>query len=303
MFDKQINSDNDYNIKSSNIKDSLHEFSQIIQDFNKINTKEIGPTTNNINKYILDDGDLSFIINKLVDIIFNEINEGRDEKLIKKHSLNFINNHKIDLPELYNWLLNNQNNSDFMYIFGYLNYHGIGTNFNKQKAIELYQKAAQLENSIAQFNLANMYIHGNGVDKDYNLAFELTKKLAGKEIPIAIDKLGHCYYNGIGTDINNQKAFELFQKATDLGNSTGMNDLGYCYYSGTGTVVDKQKGYELYKKAANMDHYIAQFNLAYMYEIGNGVKKDIDQAIYWYKKSAEKGYYYAQNKLKILSGK
>ena len=55
--------------------------------------------------------------------------------------LNYINNHvKISQEIIYNWLLNNQNNSNYIYLLGYFNYHGIGTDLNKQKAIQLYQK-------------------------------------------------------------------------------------------------------------------------------------------------------------------
>ncbi|GBC06382.1 hypothetical protein RclHR1_00680026 [Rhizophagus clarus] len=289
MFNKQINSND---IITSNTNNLLHENI-------KIDIKEIEPTTKNINENIFEE-ELSIVIDEIVDIILQGLNEGKDEKPIKQEVLKFINDHKIDLTELYNWLLNNQNNSNSIYMFGYLNYYGIGTDINKQKTIKLYQKAAKLENITAQLNLANMYIHGNGVDINHNKAFKLSEKLAKKGIPNAINKLGHCYHKGVGTKVDFQKAFELFQKATDLGNSNGMINLGYCYHNGIGTEIDEQKTFELFQKAANLGNDIAQYNLATMYEIGNGVKKDINLAIYWYKKSAEQGYKDAQYELKRL---
>ena len=117
----------------------------------------------------------------------------------------------------------------------------------RKKAFKLYQKASELENSVAQLSLAKMYVDGDGIDKDHNKAFALSKKLAKKYYPSGINLLGCCYHVGIGTDINVPKAFILYQKATDLGND------------------------------------FAQYNLALMYENGIVVKKDIDQAIYWYK--------------------
>ena len=69
-----------------------------------------------------------------------EIKE-KDEEIIRKYDVfNYINNHKILSQEIYHWLLNNQNNSNSIYLLGYFNYHGIGTDLNKQKAIQLYQK-------------------------------------------------------------------------------------------------------------------------------------------------------------------
>ena len=38
-------------------------------------------------------------------------------------------------------------------MLGHCYYDGIGTHIDKQKAFELYQKAAKLENSAAQYNL------------------------------------------------------------------------------------------------------------------------------------------------------
>jgi TPR repeat protein len=331
MSNIQFNLDN---MNPSNLDNSLYDSYQIIQNFNKMNIKEIGPTTGNINKNIFE-GDLNIVIDELVNIIFKGLNEGKDEEVLKHHVLDYINDHKIMIQEIYNWLLNNHYNSNSICLLGYFNYYGIEVSINKQIAIELYHKAAELENSVAQLNLANIYIYGKGIDKNYNLAFQLSKKLAEKEIPNAINKLGYCYNNGIGTDVNEQKAFELYQKAADLGSSAAMSNLGWCYdkgtgtninkqkafelfqkaadlgnsyginnlgwfYEGAGTDIDKQKAFELYQKAANIGNYVSQYNLALMYENGNGTEKDMGQAIYWYKTSAESGYPHAKYKLEEL---
>ena len=116
MSNNQINLDNIDS--SSNTNNSLHEF---FQNFNKINIKEIEPTSKNINKYIFE-GDLSIITDELVNLIFKELNKGNERKLIKQHVLNYISNHKIILQEIYNWLLTNQNNSNSIYLLGFFNF-------------------------------------------------------------------------------------------------------------------------------------------------------------------------------------
>src|SRR5437764_6453853 len=76
--------------------------------------------------------DLSFVIEDLVNLIFKKLNEGKEESVVKKCILDYINNHKLIPQEIYNWLLNNQNDLNHIYLLGYFNYHGIETNINKQ---------------------------------------------------------------------------------------------------------------------------------------------------------------------------
>src|ERR1043166_5523879 len=283
-----------------------------MSDNNKPKTTENPNETNqDINENILD---LSIVIDGLFNLILKETNEGKEEKVIKKHVLNYINSHKITLQEIYNWLLNNQNHLNSIYLLGYFNYHGIETNINMQNAFELYQKAAELGNDVAQFDLANMYIDGYGVNKNYNKAFEISKKLAEKEYSSGISLLGYCHNNGIGTSIDNKMAFKLYQKAADLGNDMaqyrlarayknglgvnkdyvkafelyqksadreylkGIHMLGYCYDFGIGTNINKQKAFELYQKAADLGNSIAQYKLARMYRKGENFKRDYIKA-------------------------
>src|SRR5204863_10110556 len=127
----------------------------------------------------------------------------------------------ITPQEIYNWLLNNHDNSYYIDLLGNFYYFGIGISINKQKAFELFQKAAE------------------------------------GEYPPGIAQLGYCYQNGIGTSINGHKAFELYQRAANLGSIPGTDQLGYCYKNGIGTDINKKKAFELYQKAANLEYSIA----------------------------------------------
>src|ERR1043165_3872256 len=128
------------------------------------------------------------IVYEMADL-FNKLSKERQNQEI----LNYLKNHNITSQVIYNWLLNNQNNSNAIFLLGAFNYLGIETSVNKKKAFELYQKAANLGN-----------VHG-------------------------ISELGNCYYFGVGTNIDKQKEFGLYQKAEKLGNAAGMNNLGICY--------------------------------------------------------------------------
>ncbi|GBC20483.2 kinase-like domain-containing protein [Rhizophagus irregularis DAOM 181602=DAOM 197198] len=155
-----VNNTNNLNV--SNTSNSSHKKdTQIIQNFDKIDIKDIKPTTQNINKNIYEE-DLSIMIDELIELIFNSLNKGNEDNVRKQYIFDYIDNHNIIPQELYNWLLNNQNNSNSIYLLGYFNYNGIVTNINKQEAIKLYQKAAELENVVAQLELSAMYINGKG---------------------------------------------------------------------------------------------------------------------------------------------
>ncbi|UZO03058.1 uncharacterized protein OCT59_023471 [Rhizophagus irregularis] len=252
--------------------DLPHEnLSQNIQNFDKINTKEMGPIIQNISKSIFEE-DLSIIVDELVDLYFKKANEGKEEMIRRQAIFNCIDNYKLNSQEIYNWLINNQKKSNYIYLLGYFNYQGIEVESNKLKAFELYKKASDLNNSAAQYDLINMYMDGDGL----------------------------CYDNGIGIEANEQKAFELYQMAANLENSHGLNNLACCYKNGLGTVINYQKAFELYQKAADLGNTYGMYNLGKCYEKGILVKKNINKSIYWYEKSAMQGHGNAQCKLEKL---
>src|ERR1043166_7801693 len=110
--------------------------SQLIRNFNKMNTKEIEQITNKNN--------FDIIVNEIIDIFNKLVGNSEKQKL-----LNHLKNYDITSQDFYDWLMNNQNNSDSIVVLGEFNYFGIGTGVpDQQKAFELWQKAADLENAL-----------------------------------------------------------------------------------------------------------------------------------------------------------
>ena len=106
------------------------------------------------------------------------------------------------------------------------------------KAIPLFQKAADMGNKIAMYNLGNAYRNGNGVPKDMTKAAEWYEKAADNGQALAMNGLGYCYLNGNGKPKDQAKAVEWFRKAIDAGNISAMCSLGECYRDGTGVKQD-----------------------------------------------------------------
>ncbi|GBC22041.2 kinase-like domain-containing protein [Rhizophagus irregularis DAOM 181602=DAOM 197198] len=307
----------------SSTKISLHgELSQMIENFNNMNTNDIDRMTTNrqINVNILS-VQLSIVAKEIADLIFREINVRN--MVNEKHVFDCLRNHNVNSREIFDWILNDQNNLNSIFLLGYFFYCGIETGRNEYKAFGLFNYASGQGHLLAQRYVGECYEFGRGITKNEDVAYEYYKTLARKgyamgqfklgcffeyglvvrknlEIAaywyekaayhgnlVASKALGYLYMVGNGVDENHQKAFELFKKSAEGEDLDGIVLLGNCYSDGIGISIDKPKAAALYQKAACLGHKVAQYNLSIIYDEGVGIEKDLDRAIYWYNRSKE----------------
>lgn len=225
--------------------------SQIIQDLEMRNTESTKISEELLFK--------KKIVDEIVEFIFKKMEE-ENREVRENQILNKLNE-KITLLEIYKWLINNQNETNCIFLLGYLNYYGIGTDENKIEAFNLFKKISEKDHI-----LANYYV-------------------------------GLCYEFGYGTIKNEKLALEYYKNIADKNYSLGQFRIGYCYYNGISVQKNLKLAFSWYEKAANNGNLIAMCNVGLMYKNGESTNKDIDKAIDWYNKSFEGGNKDAQKTL------
>lgn len=202
----------------------------------------------------------------------------------------------------------------------------------KNEAILLYQKAAELGSSSADYNLGILY----ELDNNYTKAKEMYEIAIKKhKSSSAMMSLGDLYRNGRGGEINTDlaekwykesikfgndfaitrlgylygdlenydDAIKCYEKAIIKGDPAAMNSMGLLYQHGFGVQRDINKAVKLYQDASNKDSLGGLINLGLMYEEGLGVPQSYEKAVKLYKRAYQLGYTDIQLRIDYLDKK
>ncbi|GBC22501.2 kinase-like domain-containing protein [Rhizophagus irregularis DAOM 181602=DAOM 197198] len=164
---------------SINGLESQEELSQLIQNFNKMITKEIDPMIVLSKQENISAEEDHILAHYFVgDCYLHGTGTTKDEKLVFEYFEKVAN----------------KNFARGQLGIGYYCYeNGIGINKDIKKAIYWYERAANNGNIMAMCNLSLCYLNGNGVDKDDNKTFELSKQSAEGGYSSGMTMLGYCY--------------------------------------------------------------------------------------------------------------
>ncbi|POG68110.1 kinase-like domain-containing protein [Rhizophagus irregularis DAOM 181602=DAOM 197198] len=278
--------------------ESQEELLQLNKNFSKINIKEIDSITVSYKREkLLFEKGFDILVDEMNDYLIKLANKGIEWILLRQEVIEYFNNHNINLKEIYNWLLNNQNNSNSIFLLGYFIFFEIETKLNAVKAFNLFINASKKNHIFAQYLVGSCYKFGNGTIKNEKLAFEYFEKVANKnftyaqvEIDVYKRLVGSCYKFGNGTIKNEKLAFEYFEKLANKNFTYAQVEIGFNYKNGIGVKKNSKKAFYWYEKAANNGNLIALNILGLYYKEGIEVEKNYNKAFELFEKSAEGGY-------------
>ena len=144
---------------------------------------------------------------------------------------------------------------------------GNGTRASIPQAMELFQKASEAGDAMAQYNLGSLLLEEGQLD--VKKGFEYLEKSAAKNNLLALKKLGDLYYNGKYTNLTRERGFEYYTKAAQQVPATATETLDYFF----------QQQDEVYSEVLYL--------LSQCYAEGKGVKKSGKEAEMWAIKAAD----------------
>ena len=134
---------------------------------------------------------------------------------------------------------------------------------------------------MGMYNLAQIYEGGEGIEKDLAKAIELYEKSVELNNSYSMNNLAFIYE--VGNEIikkDSKKAISLYEKAAKLNNSSAIYNLALIYEKGDG-VIEKnlEKAIELYENSANLKDLDSIVNLALIYK--NRSTLDLEKAAHY----------------------
>lgn len=197
--------------------------------------------------------------------------------------------------------LANSGDADAMTSLGYMYQNAQGCQKDEAKALEFYERAAELKQPYALFNLAILYMNGlNGVLHDQFKAHELFMEAAIREVPPAMYEVALMLERGLGCLQNFSEAAFWYEEGAKRGHLESFNNLGVLYKEGHGISMDEARSFICFSKAAEGGLAEGLYNLGQLYDQGFGCTQDHDKALDLCRKAAYKGHVKAKEIIKGL---
>jgi uncharacterized protein len=144
-------------------------------------------------------------------------------------------------------------NGDGMQALAFMDFKGLGTVVDKEKAFVLWYRAAETGNGLALESLGAMFGNGDFVQRDDTKALEYFAKSVAAGDAAALSQVGVAFVWGRGNPVDYKMAANYFQQAADLDDGYSLKYLAVLYERGLLGPPDKFKAIQLRQKAQEVD--------------------------------------------------
>lgn len=166
-----------------------------------------------------------------------------------------------------------------------------GQRGDQPAAMQLYLRAAEQGELIAQLAVAERYLDGIGTAPDPARSAHWYQLAADQGDPAAQFSLANLYATGTGVPRDYARAAELFRSAAEQGEVAAHCNLGRLFAEGgPGLARDEAMALECFRAGAFQGEPVAQYNLAQSYRLGLGVLADPVKAYSWYRLAAAQNH-------------
>ncbi len=177
------------------------------------------------------------------------------------------------------------------YQIGMMYFKGLGTPIDNKKAVEYFEKSAELGNQYAKRLLALEYIGGEKFEQDIEKGISLLTECVNGGDAFSCYKLGNLYLKGETINQDLDKAEKYLLSAED--NQFTQYALGKLYLQKE--KYDIQKAVFYFEKSADKNMQ-SSYQLGRLYLFGaDGLERKKEKAMEYLNLSAEQGNEYAQN--------
>lgn len=118
-------------------------------------------------------------------------------------------------------------------------------------SFRLFQRACDLKDDLACWNVGSMLQQGQGAAKDVARAMAIYDRVCGAGVHGACINLGAIYVQGTDVKADYAKALQYFTKACDARAWRGCAQLGVMHSFGLGVPKDPKEGARFYRRACD----------------------------------------------------
>jgi len=170
----------------------------------------------------------------------------------------------------------NQGAAQAQFNLGWAYHYGLGVDRNWELALKWYSAAAEQVNPGGIRGVGEMYELGvAGLKQDFVQAAKLYERAAELGDLVAQFNLGVFYEHGQGVPVNRRLAETYLERSATQGHDSAQLNLGLLYQSGVEGVPDYKKAIYWLQMAAESGNPKAHGAIGSMYVSGHGVKQDI----------------------------